>query len=97
MIDKSEMLINILERYDVHYNPARSGEQSVSCPNKEAHSDRNPSCSVNLGKGVLFCQGCGLSGDAYSVVMSIEGVPFTAAIEQLGKPYVISESDFLTI
>ena len=83
MIDKSEMLINVLERYDVRYNPNRSCEQSVSCPNKDAHDDRNPSCSVNIGKGLLFCPGCGLSGDSYTMVMVCDVVPVLNSIEQL--------------
>jgi len=87
--------MTVLDRYNTRYNPNRNGEQSISCPNKTAHPDRNPSCSLNLGKGVLYCQGCGLAGDAYNVLMSIENVAFGDATEQLGKPYVTVESDFL--
>jgi len=95
--DKTEQLMTTLDRYETRYNPNRSNEQSISCPNTEAHThgDRNPSCSLNLGKGVLFCQGCGLSGDAYNIVMQIEHLDFKQAMKSLGKPYVITESDFL--
>ncbi len=95
MADKSELLMSVLDRYEVRYNPNRSGEQSISCPNKDVHPDRNPSCSLNITKGVLFCQGCGLSGDAYNVMMEIEDINFKQATEQLGRPYVLIESDFL--
>ena len=93
--DKSDLMLSVLDRYDTRYNPNRNGEQSISCPNKNVHDDRNPSCSLNIGKGVLFCQGCGLAGDAYSVMMAIEGINFNQATEQLGKPLVATESDWL--
>ena len=95
MIDKSELLIAALDRYETQYNPNRSGEHSISCPNKDAHPDRNPSCSLNIAKGLLFCQGCGLSGDAYSVMMVIEGITFAQAVERIGAPYAQKESDWL--
>jgi hypothetical protein len=96
-IDKSELMIQTLDRYEIRYNPGRNAEQSIHCPNQDGHArgDKRPSCSLNLGKGVLFCQGCGLSGDAYSVIMQIEGIDFKQVTEQLGKPMVIIESDFL--
>ena len=95
MADKSELLMSVLDRYEVRYNANKSGEQSISCPNKDVHADRRPSCSLNITKGVLYCQGCGLSGDAYSVMMEIEGIEFRQATEQLGRPVVLVESDFL--
>jgi len=99
MSDKTETLITVLDRYQTRYNPNRNGEQSISCPNTEAHThgDRNPSCSLNLGKGVLYCQGCGLSGDAYSIIMQIEHIEFLEATEQIGKPRVEIESDWLIL
>jgi len=97
MADKTEMLMQTLDRYQVRYNAGRSGEQSISCPNKDVHQDRNPSCSLNLTRGVLYCQACGLSGDAYSVLMSIEGITFSQATTQLGKPLQATESDWLIL
>jgi len=97
MTDKTALLESVLDRYDVKFNGSRNGEQPIRCPNQDGHShgDRRPSCSLNLGKGVLYCQGCGLSGDAYSVVMQIENIPFVQVTEQLGKPLVEIESDWL--
>jgi len=95
MVDKSEILMKVLDQYQVRYNPNKSGEQSISCPNKNVHPDRHPSCSLNLTKGVLYCQGCGLSGDAYSIMMTIQDITFKQATEAIGKPYVSIESDFL--
>lgn len=96
-VDKTELMMGTLDRYDIRYNPNRNAEQSIHCPNLNGHArgDKRPSCSLNLGKAVLFCQGCGLSGDAYSIVMQIEGIDFKEVTEQLGKPLVITESDFL--
>ena len=95
--DKTELLMSVLDRYEIRYNPNRNSEQSIHCPNQAGHArgDKRPSCSLNLGKAVLFCQGCGLCGDAYSVVMQIEGTTFLQVTEQLGKPRVIEESNFI--
>ena len=97
MSDKTQLLGTVLDRYEINYNPNRNAEQMIHCPNQNGHArgDRRPSCSLNLGKAVLFCQGCGLSGDAYSVVMQIEGIDFKEVTEQLGKPLVIEESNWL--
>ena len=97
MSDKTELIMQTLDRYEIKYNPNRNSEQMIHCPNQDGHAngDRRPSCSLNLGKAVLFCQGCGLSGDAYNIAMQLEGIEFKQVTEQLGKPLVITESDWL--
>ena len=87
----------MLDRYDVRYQQHRSGWQSVRCPNEFGHArgDENPSARLNLTLGLLTCMGCELNGDAYTVVMVVEGVDFLAAKEQLGNPEVHKESDWI--
>lgn len=96
-MDKTELLEKTLDRYSVRYNPARSGEQSVSCPNTQMHSnnDKHPSARINLTKGLFYCMGCGLKGDGYSIIMGIENLDFAAAREALGTVFVETESDWL--
>ncbi len=90
MADKSQVMEAALDRYDVKYNAGRNGEQTISCPHElmHNHGDKNPSARVNLGKGVMYCMGCGLRGDGYNIIMAIEDVDFVKAQELLGKKQV---------
>jgi hypothetical protein len=96
-VDKGELMIGVLERYDVRYADHRSGWQSVRCPNEygHAHGDENPSARLNLTLGLMTCMGCDLNGDGYNVVMSIENVGFKEALELAGKVEREEESDWL--
>lgn len=49
-----------------------SGNKTFRCLRPE-HDDRNPSMSVSSA-GLVRCHGCGLSGDAISVVAAIRGL-----------------------
>jgi len=96
-VDKAELMMQLLDTYSVHYRPTYMGWQSVSCPNEDGHvhGDKNPSARVNLTHGSLACMGCGLRGDAYSVLMTLTGCSFKDAVAKMGSPLVIEESDFL--
>jgi len=74
--------------------PGRRGERGRRlwwpCP---FHEDRNPSFSVDPGKGWWRCYGCGENGDAAALVMRLEHVSFPEAVAiltggspQSGKP-----------
>ena len=97
MSDKPELMMQLLDRYEVDYHPHRSGWQSVSCPNEFAHArgDVNPSARLNATLGLLRCMGCDVNGDAYNLVMAIDGVDFLAAKKKLGDPESIKEEDWL--
>ncbi len=43
----------------------RGAERTAQCPRASAHAhgDRNPSCSVNVERGVLYCHVCALKGN----------------------------------
>lgn len=97
MLDKSELLEQVLDRYGVRFKPTYNGWQSVRCPNESAHThgDKHPSARINLQNGGFACMGCELKGDGYTILMEIENLSFVEAKEQLGTVYVAQESDFL--
>src|SRR5690606_16731479 len=70
-------LAEVLDWYDVPFNPDRDGNQRTSCP---MHEDKTPSLSVNLGKGVLRCFSCDLRGASWQLIMLKEGVDFRGAV-----------------
>jgi hypothetical protein len=90
-------MIQVLDTYQVDFRWNAAGWQSVSCPNEFGHAnyDQNPSARLNLTLGLMRCMGCDLNGDAYTVVMTVEGVDFLAAKARLGNPYPVKEEDWL--
>ena len=98
-IDKSEAMIQALDRYDIRFRAGYNGWQSISCPNEDghAHGDKNPSARVNLQYGMMRCLGCDMHGSGFDVVMQVENVDFREALKRLGGEagYVKEESDFL--
>ena len=67
-------------------SPGRRGDRGLwwNCP---LHEDRNPSFHVNASKGLWKCFGCGLYGDAASLVMRLRNLSFPEAVAYLtGKP-----------
>ena len=97
MTDKPGLMEQTLDRYNIRYNPTRSGWQSIHCPNQAGHAqgDRNPSCRLNMTHGLAKCNACELNGDAYNVIMLIEGIDFREAKARIGGVYVEAESDYL--
>lgn len=83
---KGEQMRQVLDRHGTHYRPDHLGWQKVRCINSGAHShgDRNPSASVNVTEGAYTCFACGLKGDAYSLLMQLEGMDFKEAVSALG-------------
>lgn len=59
------------------------------------HHEKTPSFSVAPTKGFYKCFGCGVSGDAITFVMEIEGISFPQAMKYLARKYgiVISEEE----
>jgi DNA primase len=49
------------------------------------HSEKTPSFSVNPGKGIYKCFGCGEGGDAIGFVMRVEHVSFVDAVRHLAE------------
>jgi DNA primase len=65
---------------------AGPGRYMGRCP---FHEERSPSFSVDTGKGLYHCFGCGVGGDAFRFVMDIEGLDFVGAMESLAQRYGI--------
>lgn len=49
------------------------------------HSEKTPSFTVNPGKGMFYCFGCGAGGDVVGFVMRIEGLSFPEALRILAR------------
>jgi putative DNA primase/helicase len=47
------------------------------------HVEKSPSFSVNDGKGVYLCRGCGAAGDALGFIMRLRGLSFAEAVRRL--------------
>ncbi|WP_037487985.1 CHC2 zinc finger domain-containing protein, partial [Sphingobium indicum] len=59
----------------------RGGRELVGlCP---FHDERTPSFEVNDAKGTYYCHGCGAGGDAITLLMKKDGMPFADAVEWL--------------
>jgi DNA primase len=54
----------------------------ASCP---FHSDKTPSFTVDVSKGLWHCFGCGAGGNLYQFVQRIENLPFPDAVEWLAR------------
>jgi DNA primase len=85
-LDKTEGLKRMLDHLGVTYRRGKTGWQSTHCPNKSAHShgDRNPSFSVNLGRGKYNCFSCSIHGDWADLALEIEGWKIVEAATRLG-------------
>ena len=59
------------------------GEGTCCCP---FHDDRNPSCSINIEKGVFFCHACGEKGTLRKLFERF-GSSVSAPVEEEQTPY----------
>ena len=96
MTDKPEMLMQVLDQYDVDFKQHQCWWQSVRGKKGGAHTrgDENPSARVNLTIGMIACMACDLSGDAYTLLMVVEGIDFKEAADRIGSPNK-TEEDWL--
>ncbi len=51
------------------------------------HAEKTPSFSVNPGKQIFYCFGCGIGGNVFSFLMKKEGMGFPEAVRELAKRY----------
>lgn len=80
-------LSELLEVLGIQHNPDRDADQPIRCPFPE-HDDRHASASVNLGKGLVYCHGCGSYGDLVGVLAKVNGITLAQAREQVGQQAV---------
>lgn len=75
--------VDLLDLVSQYVNLKRVGKNYVGlCP---FHSERTPSFTVNLQKGLFKCFGCGASGDVINFYMKIKGLDFKTAVIELAK------------
>ncbi|MFP4460165.1 MAG: DNA primase [Candidatus Zixiibacteriota bacterium] len=60
----------------------RGGRHVGLCP---FHSEKTPSFSVDEGRGLYHCFGCGRGGDLFTFVQEAEGLSFNEAVERLAN------------
>lgn len=60
--------------------PAGGDKWEACCP---FHSDRSPSLSIDVRKGVWYCHGCRAGGDAFTYVELRYGLDFAGAVRHL--------------
>ncbi|PAF51977.1 DNA primase [Helicobacter sp. 13S00477-4] len=67
-----------------HYVPLKkNGANHIgACP---FHSEKTPSFTVSVSKGIYHCFGCGVGGDAIEFVQSYEKLPFNQAVEKIAS------------
>lgn len=82
-VDKVRTSVD-LEMLIAHENDkaraTRRGQWECCCP---FHPDRNPSLNIDTVKGVWFCQGCQVGGDAFTYVEMRQGLDFAGAVRYL--------------
>jgi DNA primase len=87
---KEDDIENLRQRADVvdvissYTNLKKSGGHSFKglCP---FHSEKTPSFTVDTGKGVYFCHGCGEGGNLYHFIEKMESLSFPEAVEWLAR------------
>lgn len=67
--EKEAALVAVFKHYGLP--EPRHGEQRFKCP---IHGDKSASASVNRGRGLWNCHGCGLGGDAITLIMEVDGL-----------------------
>ena len=50
--------------------PNASGQIMINCFNPQ-HDDKTPSLAINKAKGMYYCHGCGIKGNAYTYLVDI--------------------------
>jgi DNA primase len=73
--------VDIFELVSRYVQLKRSGANHVGlCP---FHTEKSPSFSVNTGRQIFKCFGCGVGGDAFEFLMRIEGLSFPEAAQRI--------------
>lgn len=89
-----EDIVKVREAADIvavisaHTQLRGSGQNWMGlCP---FHGEKTPSFSVNQVKGVYYCFGCQVRGDAISFVREIEHLDFQSAVESLAARFGVT-------
>ena len=87
IVDQVRQAANIVEIASQYTALRQRGRKHVGlCP---FHSEKTPSFTVDLEKGLYHCFGCGVGGDVFSLVMEKENLSFPEALKALAERYHI--------
>jgi hypothetical protein len=90
-VDNEAYFISVLS--DVQ---RRGLEIKAECPFKELHesfTDNNPSLTVNVSKGVYYCNSCHSKGNIHTMLRKLDGLSNEEAWFQLGDALKITRPD----
>lgn len=90
-IDNEAFFLN-----ELHNVQRRGNEVKAECPFKDLHenqTDANPSLTVNLAKGVYYCNTCHSKGNIHTMYMRLYGVTSEEAWFQMGDGLQIPRPD----
>src|SRR5687768_13887233 len=72
-------IVDVAAEY-MQLRKAGSGRFKALCP---FHQEKTPSFSIDAGKNVAHCFGCGKGGDVIWLVMELESLNFVETVERL--------------
>lgn len=90
-VDNEAFFMNELKRIQ-----RRGNEIKAECPFKDLHqaqSDENPSLTVNLSKGVYYCNSCHSKGNIHTMFKELYGLTSAEAWFKLGDALKIPRPD----
>lgn len=90
-IDNEAFFLN-----ELHNVQRRGSEVKAECPFKDLHegqTDANPSLTVNLAKGVYYCNTCHSKGNIHTMYMKLYGCTSEEAWFQMGDGLQIPRPD----
>jgi len=87
IIDQIRQVANIVDIASRYTTLKRRGKKYVGlCP---FHSEKDPSFTVDDGKQLFHCFGCGAGGDVFTLIMEKENLSFPEALRTLAQRYNI--------
>jgi len=82
-IERVRQATNLVDLIGATTAVKRTGRSfKAVCP---FHQEKTPSLSIDPGKGVYYCFGCGVGGDVFTFVQETQGLDFTEAVDQLAS------------
>ncbi len=82
-IDKVREATDLVELFSEVTKVRRSGRSYMAvCP---FHQEKTPSMSLDRGRGLYHCFGCGEGGDVFTFLQKTQGLEFGEALESLAR------------
>ena len=82
-IDKVRQATDLVDLVASVTKVKRSGRSFMAiCP---FHEEKSPSLSLDPGRGLYHCFGCGKGGDVFTFLSEIQGLDFNEAVEELAR------------